>query len=135
MPWTRIEVEATEFNEAHQTFREAGFGSFGYLPEAIRFRLLDTKFVDAEWRVVDGNIEMHVFHHGRPTDLLWNHRPYAEALFMALITTFSMDTFPDRLRVEFVPEVNAWYVLIKGVAQISEPDPSRLVSALDMVRP
>ena len=133
--WTKIEVDEKEFREANETFREIGFGNFMVEVEEVTFAPLPTPYVMSEWRAHNGNVEVHVFHLGRSLDRVWDHAAYAYALFNAIVVEFDMEHYQDRITVEFIPEVNGWYVLIKGVAMIKDPDPSRLVRILNSVRP
>lgn len=133
--WTRIDVPDIEFKEANEAFRGLEFENTVFEAKPVVFNYLPTMYVDSEWRVKDGNIEAHVFHRGRVLDRLWNHGEYAYALFNLIVAEFSMETYQDRITVEFIPEVNGWYVLIKGVAMLKDPDPNRLVEIFNAVRP
>ena len=133
--WTRIDVPDKEFREANETFREIGFDTMAFSATPVMFEHLPTNYVEAEWRTKNGSIEAHVFYRGRGLDLAWDHAGYAYALFGAIVKEFYMEQYQDRITVEFVPEVNGWYILIGGVAMLKDPDPSRLVKIFDSVRP
>ena len=133
--WTKIDVEESEFKEANDAFRELGFGNFGFCVEEIQFTPLSTSYVMSEWRVKDGNVEAHIFQPGRSLYKMWDHAGYAYALFNSIVKEFSMEHYQDRLTVEFIPEVNGWYILIEGVAMLKEPDSERIARAFNTVRP
>ena len=130
--WTRIDVDREEFDEARSTMGEININECDYATTPVLFDQLQTGRVSAEFRVRDGDVELHIFHPDRNLDQPW-HTQFAYDLYEQILMEFRLEHFPDRVLVEYVPEVNGWYVVIRRVAVMKDPDQSRLEAMINAV--
>lgn len=131
----RRRIRDADFEQANQDFREIGFGTFDLEATPVLFKEIPTQYTFSEWREKKGDIELHIYHPRKHPTLQWSLVEYASKLYDAIIDEFRLSGFQDRLLVEFVPEVNAWFVKIRNVAAIETPKEERLVRMIDQAGP
>lgn len=131
MTWTKLDLSESEFEEAKNTLSSVGIGKYYFNTREVHFEQLPATKVKSEYRVRDNDLHIHIFHIDKSLERPWNAYEYAYALFNSIVEEFNMEQFQDRVRVEYVPMVNAWDVVISGVASLKTPNSSRLVKMIE----
>lgn len=134
---TKKQIDVEDYARAKESFRNMGLDQFNFTTQPITFDQLPTAFVRSEFRVKDDDVELHIFHYGAQQCQYapWDLQKFPYVLYDALIKEFRLQSYPERVLVEYVPELNAWYVLIKQVASLKVPNTERFVNAIDAAGP
>lgn len=103
-------IREEEYRTARETMDSSGVWDHKFQTEERVLDPVPSRRFEACWRREEQTLELQVYYFGRALDFVWDHVPFAVALYGKLLDYLGLTLYPERLLVEFVPEVNGWYV-------------------------